>query len=102
MPGWNARTPPGVRRCECVLRREWWARLSPQMTQGCCGMACCQQGGPVLVTASRAELQQLRTLAAYEGWPCPRCGQPIAAHWRGFECVDQRTRALRAKKRSGR
>lgn len=98
MPGWNARTPPGVRRCECELRREWWARLSPQMTQGCCGMACCRERGPVLVLASREELHQLRALAIFEAWDCPRCGAPVSAHQRNFACVDRRTIAVRARK----
>ena len=98
MPGWNARIPPGVRRCACELRREWWGRLSPDMAQGCCGLACCQAGGPVVVMASREELHQLRALALLEAWDCPRCGSPVSAHCRGFLCVDRRTKAIRTRK----
>ncbi len=99
MPGWNQRLPPGVLRCECAGRRFWWAQLSPAMRRGCCLRRCClEDGPPVVIMASREEILALRQRALLEGWDCPRCGAPVAAHQRNFACVDRQTIAVRARK----
>ena len=99
--GWNQRIPPGVARCTCAARRVHWAMLSPQMNQPCCTRSCCQARVSA-VMCTREEVWALRGQAVNEGWTCPRCGEPIAAHWRGFECLDQSVKRLRAQKGANR
>lgn len=97
MPGWNAKIPEGVARCACRQRREWWAMLSPDAGQGCCGRSCCTAKVSV-VMATREEIEALRKRAFTEQWMCPRCGAPLQRHQRNYQCLDARTKALRAKK----
>jgi hypothetical protein len=67
----------------------------------CCYRECCREGpAPVAIMATRQEVWALRGEAVGQGWVCPRCGEPVAAHWRGFECIDTLTRRIRAIKRS--
>lgn len=97
--GWNQRIPPGVARCTCRPRRLLWAMLSPNASAGCCDRSCCQARVSA-VMCTRDEVAALRLQAHREGWLCPRCGEPVARHWKGFLCVDARTQALREKKQA--
>ena len=98
--GWNAGVPAGAVRCGCAPRREAWAQLDwAGAGTACCYRACCAVGaGPVAVMATRQEVWALRGEAVREGWRCPRCGEPVAAHARNYECLDALTRQIRAIK----
>jgi hypothetical protein len=93
--GWNQRIPPGVARCACHTRQLRWARLNARAGEPCCGAPCCRAPRAAIVS-DRALIVALRAQCLRERWQCPRCGQPIAAHQRNFECLDALTRAVRA------
>lgn len=93
--GWNVPIPPGVVECHCGDRRVAWARLSLLAHQGCCSRPCCTAPKSAIMTTA-LEIHLLRAQAQREGWTCPRCGQPVAIHWRNFQCVDRSVSALRA------
>lgn len=100
--GWNAGANGAV-RCSCATRMLYWANLDRRMGEPCCALPCCATGsGPVAIMATRDEVLRLRARAVRERWSCPRCGVPIAAHWRGFECLDRLVRQIRAFKQARR
>lgn len=93
--GWNRRIPPSVARCACPARQAWWARLNFENAGApCCGAPCCRMAQAVIVS-TREEITRLRAQCLHGDWRCPRCGEPVAAHQRNFECVDAHTRRFR-------
>jgi hypothetical protein len=96
--GWNQPIPPGVVECHCGDRRIAWARLSLMASQGCCDRPCCTAKQSAIMTTA-LEVHLLRAQAQRERWTCPRCGHPVAIHWRNFQCIDRSVTALRERKR---
>ncbi len=81
--------PDGAVECACLIRRVAWARLDAEWAEPCCARECCTKPGKAAIMVSQTEMAKLRREVLRDDARCARCGEPVAAHQLGYECVGQ-------------